>query len=188
VKKTLQASKVNRSFFSAGLEAKREGLVYAAKFCGILFLGGLLSLLPEYHRVLGWEATGAARWGEWILGALGMHVERVGATLFRGDVPVLEVTSRCSGVTIGWLLLAAIFAYPSARWAQITGFLAGLGVLLVVNVLRVVSLFWVGAFFPGTFDSIHEQYWPVLLIVVTVYLFALWLLWVQGMVKRSPWK
>lgn len=111
---------------------------------------------------------------------LGVDVVREGATLFRGNVPVLEVAANCSGISIAWLLLAAIVAYPASWWTRVVGFLVGFVLLLGMNLLRVVTLFWVGAHVPGSFALAHENYWPILSIIVTVSLLAVWLMWVQS--------
>ncbi len=99
-----------------------------------------------------------------------------GATLFRGQEAILEVKAKCSGLPFCWLLCAAILAFPAPWGWRLAGAVAGSGILLGLNLLRVASLFWIGCRYPGWFPAVHEQFWPAFSLVMTVALAGAWFL------------
>ena len=63
------------------------------------------------------------------------------------------------------------------RWtAKLIGVVGGLIAIQVINLIRIVSLFYIGIFFPNHFDDAHIFIWQSLVIVAGV---ALWVLWAQ---------
>ena len=47
----------------------------------------------------------------------------------------------------------------------------------MINQVRLVSLFYIGHWFPGSFQTAHLVVWQSLMIFATV---ILWLLWAAG--------
>jgi len=58
----------------------------------------------------------------------------------------------------------------------------GVSVLFVVNVVRLVSLYYVGVHWPSALDVVHQVVWQSLVIAIVV---AMWLLW-AGRASRRP--
>lgn len=165
------------SQLSSWWHSKREGAAFAARFGGVLLVGCLVYWTPLYQSALVWETRATAAVVRWLLALGGSEVVGEGAMLFRGSVPVLEVVQGCSGISLCWLLVAAVVAFPASLGERAVGVLVGVGVLLVWNVVRVVFLFLVGVHWPGAFAALHEQYWPIFSILATVALLAVWLAW-----------
>ena len=55
------------------------------------------------------------------------------------------------------------------------GILLALTVLYVVNLIRVLSLLYLGYLLPGAFEAAHVYVWQVLFLVVVA---GLWLSWI----------
>jgi exosortase H (IPTLxxWG-CTERM-specific) len=73
----------------------------------------------------------------------------------------IQVTKDCNGLNFTVLLFGAIIAF-TAHWklkifACIFSFLA----IQIVNILRLVSLVFIGKFYPDYFNWIHDNLWPL---------------------------
>ena len=55
--------------------------------------------------------------------------------------------------------------------------LVGIVVLQSLNVVRIVTLYWIGSRFPAIFPSAHLKVWPALFILVAIGLFVGWKGW-----------
>ncbi|MEW5825646.1 MAG: hypothetical protein AB1778_02340 [Candidatus Bipolaricaulota bacterium] len=95
----------------------------------------------------------------------------------------ISVVTACTGVFLTGLFLVAVSAYPVSWRARATG--AGLGILglYAVNVLRLVSLFFVGVHWPTALEPIHQLVWQSLVIGIAV---AMWLAWAARAARRRP--
>ena len=72
------------------------------------------------------------------------------------------------------IFIAAVIAHP-ARWGRrLLGIGLGVPALVVINIVRLVSLCYVGALRPDLFDVAHELVWQSLMVFLTV---VLWLVW-----------
>ncbi|OUD15411.1 archaeosortase/exosortase family protein [Thioflexithrix psekupsensis] len=92
----------------------------------------------------------------------------------------IEVTEACTAFSVSWLYLSSILAYPWFNFAKKAFFIAlGLFLIQVINVLRLISLIYFGHWFEfETFDIFHSYFWPILLNVLILMLFA-WVLLTQ---------
>lgn len=97
-------------------------------------------------------------------------------SLISGSSFAVEVARGCDAVQVCSLLAAAVIAFPLAFWRKLRGLVLGIVVLQIVNLLRIITLFLIGAHFSSVFHAAHVYVWPSILIVVTI---ALWIGWVR---------
>ena len=98
----------------------------------------------------------------------------VQGTTVQSRVFGISVVTACTGLFTTGLFLIAVMAFP-ARWtAKLIGAAIGIGGIFIVNIIRLVSLFFIGVHWPSFVDSAHQLIWQSLLIVIAV---VLWLLW-----------
>ena len=115
-----------------------------------------------------------------ILNGLGHATRVVGNTVSSSRFGI-SVVAACTGLFVTSLFAFAVVVFP-VRWgSKLVGLALGIGGIFVVNVIRLVSLYYVGVHWPGVLDSVHLLVWQSLLIVVAV---ALWLLWAGGITRR----
>lgn len=96
------------------------------------------------------------------------------------DSLLLEIIPACTGFLPTMLFLAAVFAYP-CRWREkALGLAVGVTGIFLVNLVRVVSLYYVGIHFPVFFERVHILVWQPLVILSAV---SLWLLWVVKLTR-----
>ena len=95
----------------------------------------------------------------------------------------VSIEAGCNGVEAMIVLLAAIMAFPSSFKAKLWGL--GLGFLAVqsVNLLRIVSLFFLGQWNYKVFEFAHLYMWQALIMLDVL---VVWLLWMRYVAKHDP--
>ncbi|MFH1110931.1 MAG: hypothetical protein V1790_17290 [Planctomycetota bacterium] len=116
-----------------------------------------------------------------VLSALG-HEARANSALVMGPAFAFRVIRGCDGLEPVGFLLAAALATPAALRTRGLFALAGGVFLLALNLVRLVSLALVDAYFPRLTEAIHWNAWPGVTIVVVV---LLWVCWVRRLRLRD---
>ena len=140
--------------------------------------GSLLVSLAIYFEFLGsaWVEVVAAWTASWTsvsLNLLGGSTTADGTVLYSGDFAV-NVVAECTAIGPLVLFIGAVAAYPSSARAKGLGVLLGLVVLTSVNLVRIMSLFWIGSVFPQYLNVAHLLVWQTAIIVLAI---VLWLYW-----------
>jgi exosortase/archaeosortase family protein len=146
--------------------------------------GSLLVSLGIYFGFLGsaWVkvvATWTARWTSSSLNLLGASTTADGTILSSGDFAV-NIVAECTPIGPLVLFIGAMAAYPSSARAKGLGVLLGLAALTVVNIFRIMSLFWIGSVFPQYLSIAHLLVWQTAIIVLTI---VLWLFWAESVAR-----
>jgi exosortase H (IPTLxxWG-CTERM-specific) len=118
----------------------------------------------------------------WVLNLFGTDVNVSGMQITGSDFAV-AVAQGCDAIQVCSLMAAAVLAFPVSWKARMRGFAIGIVTLQVLNILRIVTLYWIGASFVDHFKTAHEVVWPGVLIVATI---ALWILWVRWETPAPP--
>ncbi|MCA3130248.1 MAG: archaeosortase/exosortase family protein [Rhodocyclaceae bacterium] len=103
-----------------------------------------------------------------------VHVRAVGSRVVApgGGINVLN---GCEGADVVFLMIAAMFVAPLPLRARITGILAGVAVVFVLNQARVIALFYASRGDKAAFEWLHGVAGPLVLVTVSAAFFALWL-------------
>lgn len=93
-----------------------------------------------------------------------------------------SVVPDCGALPSMAIFVSAMLAFPTRWWKRLAGIAAGVPLLYVINVLRLVCLGVVGAYYDGgpEFDFAHHYVWQGIYIVFVV---AIWMVWVEVLVK-----
>jgi len=86
----------------------------------------------------------------------------------------VTVVTACTGLFTTALFIIAVLVYPTGWGAKVIGAAVGIGGIFVLNLVRLVSLYYIGLHLPGFLDQAHQLIWQSLLIVFAV---TLWLVW-----------
>lgn len=155
----------------------------------LLFLGLQLSLFGlnmlswvQQHLVLPWTAllaricAGLVVWFDDTAAASGKvlwnHVTGFGVSIEPG----------CNGIEACIVLFAAVMAFPSTWRHKLVGLLAGFAAVQALNVVRVISLFYLGQWNMAVFDFAHEFLWQGLIMLDVL---IVWLLWVRAGARKG---
>ena len=93
----------------------------------------------------------------------------------------VSIEPGCNGVEAFIILLAAIVAFPAPWVHRVWGVLLGFVAVQGLNVVRVISLFYLGQWNQQAFDFAHTYLWQAL-IMLDVLVF--WLYWVKVSARR----
>lgn len=118
-----------------------------------------------------------------IVGAFGYDVSIVDTSI-RSSAYSMEIIRGCDGIEPTAAFLAAVVASPVSLWTKVPGILLGTLVLLTVNLLRLVSLFFIGVYFPSAVDVMHEDIWQAAFIALAIVLWGFWVQWAT----RDKWR
>ena len=99
----------------------------------------------------------------------------------------VSIEAGCNGVEAAIVLIAAVVAYP-ARWRQkIVAIGLGFAAIQVMNIARIISLFYLGQWDLGAFTWTHLYLWPVLIMLDVLVVFVLYLRYLAaGTVAPAP--
>lgn len=110
-----------------------------------------------------------------ILSILGEQITVSGCRL---SSPRFAVTiyNGCNGLITTLIFVAGVLAFP-ARWRnKAIGVTAGGLAIQLLNLVRIVSLYYIGALAPRFFSESHIFIWQTIVILAGV---ALWLAWAR---------
>jgi len=97
----------------------------------------------------------------------------------------IQVTNGCSGLEAVILLAAAVLAYPAPWRSKAWGLVAGFGLVMGLNLLRVISLYYIGQYSQAWFDWAHLYAWDVLIILDGLIVFLVWLRYLPTGPRRA---
>jgi len=116
------------------------------------------------------------------LHGIGIAAQRAGTVLFVPGAFAYDINIGCTGLLPAAVLAVAILASPGTKGAKQRGLLVGVPLLLTVNLLRLVHLFYLGINAPRYFILAHTLLWEGTMVLVT---FVTWLLWTRWAARRG---
>jgi exosortase H (IPTLxxWG-CTERM-specific) len=157
-------------------------------FLGFLVLQALLfgtELTPWAQRwfVVPWTDT---------LAAISADVVKVFDPDVLADGKVLQsarngfavsIEAGCNGVEASIVLVAAMLAFPASWRRKLVGLAAGIVAVQGLNVIRVISLFYLGQWNTVAFEFAHQYVWQALIMLDVL---VVWLLWVRTLPRAAP--
>jgi archaeosortase B (VPXXXP-CTERM-specific) len=163
---------------------QRNSLIIRAWAVFALMIGlftTLLLVLNLYTNFDEWLSAFTAQMlagALWLLGAGG----QTAGTVVTSKIFSAEIITECTAIFPIMIFLAAVIAYPSGWKKKLWGIALGVPAILVVNLIRLVSLFYIGYWFPTVFEAAHLLVWQSLIIFFAV---LFWLVWVEVFVHRG---
>jgi exosortase H (IPTLxxWG-CTERM-specific) len=116
-----------------------------------------------------------------MLGLIGITASSTGDTIANATFSI-SVKQGCDSIEALAIFVFGVIAFPATIKHKISGLLIGSGIILSLNLIRLVHLFWVGLHQPELFDLFHLEIWQGFFIILSI---VLWLLWVMKAVKPS---
>lgn len=90
----------------------------------------------------------------------------------------VSIEAGCNGVEACLILLAALLAYP-ARWpAKLVGLALGFVAIQALNLLRIISLFYLAGWNTQAFEFAHLYLWQALIMLDVLVVWLVWMRWV----------
>lgn len=89
----------------------------------------------------------------------------------------INIAHGCDAIEPIALFVAAVLAFPTRFSPKIPGLLIGTVILALLNLVRIVSLFYTGIYWPTAFETMHVDVWQPAFIVLSLFFWVLWALW-----------
>ena len=122
-----------------------------------------------------------ARVSGYLLALLGQNITVTGSSIHSPRLTA-NIIRGCDAVEAIALYVCAVLAFPLPFLKKLLGIIVGTLLLLIMNLIRIVSLFLIGAYSRRMFDLMHIDVWQAVFIFFAVLLWILWLIWAT----RSP--
>ena len=138
-------------------------------------------LVPCCDRVFYDYLTANARIANVMLRWLAQDTHVSGVTI-RSAQYAISIRRGCDAVDPAWFFCAAVLAFPS-RWRRKLAILpVGIALISALNLVRIVSLYFIGLHLPRFFPTAHLELWPVIFIIVVL---LLWIAWIRSILAES---
>ena len=95
----------------------------------------------------------------------------------------VSIEAGCNGVEATIVLVAAILAFPAPWKRKFLGLSIGIAAVQGLNIIRVISLFYLGQWSLDAFDFAHQYVWQALIMLDVL---IVWLLWVRALPRIPP--
>ena len=87
----------------------------------------------------------------------------------------VSIESGCNGVEATIVLIAGVVAFPASWGQRFAAILLGFFAIQLLNLARIISLFYLGQWNLDIFTWTHLYLWPVLIMLDVLLVFALYL-------------
>jgi exosortase H (IPTLxxWG-CTERM-specific) len=87
----------------------------------------------------------------------------------------VRIERGCNGVEALIILFAAIFAFPAPLKNKLVGFAIGFFAIQALNLVRIISLFYLGQWNQVAFEWFHLYLWQALIILDALVVWLVWL-------------
>lgn len=143
---------------------------------GVLFAAELLQ--PVERHVIDPFTAGIAKVCVWIVDLFDPHAIAHGKVL-RSTTNgfAISIERGCNGVEAVIILVSAMLAFPAPWKHRLAGI--GIGFLAIqgLNLVRIISLFYLGQWNRTWFEWFHLYLWQALIVLDALVVFLLWLRW-----------
>lgn len=136
---------------------------------------------PAQHAlVVPWTEV-VARLSAALITPFDSHVLAYGRVLqSTADGFAVSIEAGCNGVEACLLLAAAMLAFPAPWMRKVVGIAGGVLAVQLLNLVRVVSLFYLGQWNRSAFEWAHLYVWQTLIMVDVLVVWLIWLRWVRN--------
>lgn len=153
---------------------QRAQVLFLVKFFAIL-VGAYLLIAwgPVNDNVIVPFTTAIASWSGALLNLIGQKVN-VSGTVISSPKFGVNINNGCNGVEAMLILLASIVAFPATLKARTIGLALGALAVQLLNAVRIVTLYLLGAYQPKLFEIFHTAVWQVVIILSAIAFFLVW--------------
>lgn len=147
----------------------------AIALAGVMGLFVMLEQSQEWQRLFEPLNLALAQATERVLRHLDMAVARHGTVLMHPDGFSYRITYVCSGFRPAALIAATLLAVPASLWSRLVGLFLAVAGIEVLNLCRLVHLYWTGVADAEAFFVAHRVVWNIVAIIAVIGFVAVWL-------------
>ncbi len=141
---------------------------------------------PVREIVIDPFTAGLAFVSAWIVGLFDKGVHSSGIVLHH--VPnnfAVSIEAGCNGVEAMIILAAAILAFPASWKHKLIGLLLGFIAIQSLNLVRIISLFYIGQWNYAVFEWTHLYLWQALIMLDALIFWLVWMRMLPGRDKAA---
>lgn len=113
--------------------------------------------------------------GRFVLRLLGVQATGGGTVITSPEFSV-NILNVCNGLEVTAIFFATVLGFPATWKSKLLGLAIGYPMIYIINLVRIVVLFFLGFKQPEIFETVHYYYAQAFVILATV---GVWLLWVS---------
>ena len=160
----------------------------------VLILGGLMvafnlffyadfSQTDGFNSYLAWNAKVSAA----ILGLLGDDATANGLSLSSPRF-ALRLQAGCDALQASAFFVFAVLASPTSVsvLARVVPIVVGTVILLTINIVRIINLYYMGVYFPTAFETMHIEVWHAMFIFLPIFFWVIWARWAMRRKVLKP--
>lgn len=98
----------------------------------------------------------------------------------------VSIEPGCNGVEAMIVLLAAITAFPAPLFYKLKGLVAGFIAIQALNLVRIISLYYLGLWNATLFEWAHLYIWQALIMLDALIVFLVWVRFIPGGSPAGP--
>ena len=111
----------------------------------------------------------------------------VNETIISGGGFAVDIKSGCDGLEAMAILISGILIFPTSFKLKVPGLLWGLGLLAILNILRIAGLYISGRHFSAeVFDILHVQGGFIIFTTISVLIWFMWMNWCLKKIQETP--
>ena len=95
----------------------------------------------------------------------------------------VSIEAGCNGIEATIVLIAAVIAYPADWRERLIAIGVGFVAIQAMNIVRIISLFYLGDWNFDLFSWVHLYLWPTLIMLDVLIVFVVYLRYLSG---RAP--
>lgn len=112
----------------------------------------------------------------WIVGIFDPHAIAHGKILQSTTSGfAISIERGCNGVEAVIILISAMLAFPASWKHKLAGIGIGFLAIQAMNIVRIISLFYLGQWSRLWFDWFHLYLWQALIVLDALVVFLVWL-------------
>ena len=135
-----------------------------------------LTPVAQTYFVVPWTDTLAAV-SAWLVTVFDPGVTATGNVLRSAATGFgVSIEAGCNGVEATLVLVAAMLAFPAPWRKKLAGLAVGIVAVQGLNIIRVISLFYLGQWSFRVFEWAHLYVWQALIMLDVL---IVWLVWVR---------
>jgi exosortase/archaeosortase family protein len=164
-----------KSFWVQNKRVISPALLFFVIVGAFIYLYSIVVVSPPFHSFMAFTAN-----------ITGIMLNLTGRGVTVNDLVVtspqfsFKIVDLCTAIMPMMIFTAAVLAFPSRLKEKSMGLIIGLFGIFIINQIRLVSLFYIGIYVPGIFETAHLLIWQSLMILVAI---GLWLIWVYKYVR-----
>lgn len=89
----------------------------------------------------------------------------------------VSIEAGCNGVEAAIVLIAGVVAFPASVKQKLIAISSGFFFVQALNIVRIISLFYLGQWNYTVFEWFHLYLWPVLIMLDVLVVYAIYLQW-----------